>query len=96
MLLLDNTQESSRWLDNWAKNLGTKVEQGKFSFDEADKVVDKYLVPAARGAKGLSWAVGRDFTPDPDIDPKKVNKAEIITHLLDRYKEQKAYNESKS
>jgi hypothetical protein len=91
MLLLDNTQESYRWLENWANNFGKKVEQGKFQIEDAEKVVAKYLIPAARGAKSFSYAVGKDFTPDPEIDPAKVNKAEIVEKLLERYKENKEY-----
>lgn len=83
MLLLENTQESDRWLGNWSKNFNRKIKAGAFKPEEAEKVVDKYLVPAARGSKSLKWAVGPDFVADPDIDLKKVNKAEIVRHIIE-------------
>lgn len=83
MLLLKNTQESDRWLSNWSKNFNRKIKAGKFDPVQAEKVVDEYLVPAARGSKSLKWAVGPDFVADPEIDPKKVNRAEIVRHIIE-------------
>lgn len=84
MLLLENTPESYRWLDNWKANWDKKIKGGRFNPEEAERAVEKYIIPAVKGKKSLQWAVGRDFTPDPDIDAKKVNKAEIVRLILDR------------
>lgn len=82
MLLLNNTQRSHRWLGEWSKNFNRKIKAGTFDPEKAETVVNKHLVPAARGARSKRWAVGEDFTADPDIDPKKVNKAEVIRHII--------------
>ncbi len=84
MLLLENTQESDRWLNNWSINWKKKIKGGRFNPEEAEKAVATYIIPAAKGKKSLQWAVGRDFTPDPDIDASKVNKAEIVRMILER------------
>lgn len=84
MLLLDNSEQSSRWLDSWAKNFKRKQKNGSFDQAKAESVVEKYLIPAAKGKKSLQWAVGRGFTPDPDIDASKVDKAEIVKAILER------------
>lgn len=84
MLLLDNTQKSNQWLDAWNKNWTKKIKAGTFDPEKAETVVAKYLVPAARGRKSLSWAVGPRFTSDDRIDPKKVNKAEIVHNIIAR------------
>jgi hypothetical protein len=83
MLVLENTQRSNKWLDEWHNNFAKKIKAGKFNHDEAEKAVTNYIIPAARGRKSLSWAVGNDFTPDSNIDPKKVNKAEVVNSILE-------------
>jgi len=37
---------------------------------------------------------GKDFTPDPNIDPKKVNKAEIVHSIISEEAEEQKYRES--
>lgn len=84
MLLLENTQESDKWLSAWKQNFDKKIKGGRFNPVEAEKVVTNYLIPAAKGAKRFEWAVGKGFTADPDIDASKVNKAEIVLKILER------------
>lgn len=84
MLLLENTRESDRWLNNWSDNFNKKIKAGTFNPEEAEKAVEKYIIPAARGSQRFKWAVGRDFTPDENIDPKKVNKAEIVRRIVEK------------
>jgi hypothetical protein len=86
-LVLTNTEQSQKWLENWSKNFQKKIKQGKFDMEKAEKVVKKYLIPSARG-KG-SWAKVfmknpyNPLVPEPDIDPKKVNAREIVKAILD-------------
>jgi hypothetical protein len=89
MLILDNDERTSNWLNEWAKNFKKKKEKGKFDYEKAEKVVRKYLVPVARGNK--SWVTDRQlyagqikFTGDKDIDPKKVNAREVVDAILER------------
>lgn len=89
-LILDNTQETSRWEEAWGKNWHQKIKAGKFEPEKAELVVSKYLVPVARGKR--KWA-NADVTPDPQIDPKKVNKAEIVHSIISDYEEELAYQE---
>lgn len=81
MLLLENTQESDRWLHSWNKNFNRKIKAGRFKPEESEKVVSKYMIPVARG-KGMANRMGRNFMGDPDINPDKVNKAEIVEHII--------------
>lgn len=91
-LLLDNTQETDKWQHAWGKNWLLKIKQGKFDPEKAELVVSKYLVPTARG-KNKRFA-GPDFTPDPSIDPKKVNKAEIVHSIISEEAEEEKYEAS--
>ena len=90
-LLLDNTQETEKWEHAWGKNWLRKIKAGTFDPEKAELVVSKYLVPTARG-KNKRFA-GPDFTPDPDIDPKKVNKAEIVHSIISEEAEEETYRE---
>jgi hypothetical protein len=81
MLILENTQESYNWLQAWKLNWQRKMKRGVFNMTMAESVVTKYLVPAARGL-AISKRFGRDFVGDVRIDPKKVNKREIVEHIL--------------
>lgn len=88
MLLLENSQPSAKWIDAWGENFAKKIKQGKFSQDEAEKVVATYFIPVARGTKKpLFYDQYHEFTPDENIDAKKVNKAEVVHNILQRYKE---------
>lgn len=84
MLVLDNSQPSSRWLDAWRESFAKKIKAGKFDAEAAELVVKKYLVPVARGSKKpIFYDRYNEFTPETRIDPKKVNAAEIIRSLID-------------
>jgi hypothetical protein len=83
-LILDNTQETSKWEEAWGKNWHQKIKAGKFDPEKAELVVSKYLVPVARGKR--KWAgCNMEGGVDPDIDPKKVNKAEIVHNIISDY-----------
>lgn len=95
MLLLNNSQPSYNWLEAWKKNFGTKINQGKFDPKMAEDVVRKYLIPVARGTrKPPFYDQYREFTPDSNIDPKKVNLAEVVHNMLSSYKENMEYEAS--
>jgi hypothetical protein len=88
MLLLENSQPSSNWIDAWGENFAKKIQRGVFNLAEAEKVVAKYLIPIARGTrKPPFYDKYHEFTPDENIDPKKVNKAEVVHNILERYVE---------
>jgi hypothetical protein len=80
MLLLENTESTYRWLQEWKKNFEKKKAKGTFNQSMAESVVHKYLVPVARG-KGMAKRFS-GFQGDPEIDPKKVNAKEIIEKIL--------------
>lgn len=86
-LYIDNAQSSYNWKQAWKKNLLKKKLKGKFDEQKALKVVDKYIIPTARG-KG-SWAkhfnsIERGgFASDERIDPKQVDKKEILKWLME-------------
>lgn len=80
-LVLDNTESTQRWLGEWAKNFHRKQKKGTFNMKLAEKVVEKYLIPVARG-KGMAKRFS-GFQGDSEIDPKKVNKEEIVRHILE-------------
>ena len=82
MLILENSQQSDRWLQSWRQNFDKKIKAGTFTPSEAEKAVDKYIIPAAR-RESSRQQFGRDFTPDANIDPKKVNKAEVVRMILE-------------
>lgn len=88
MLLLENSQPSAKWIDAWGENFAKKIKQGKFDQAEAEKVVATYLIPVARGTKKpIFYDQYHEFTPDENIDAKKVNKAEVVHNILQRYQE---------
>lgn len=91
-LILDNTQSTERWQHDWGKNWLRNIKAGRFDPEKAEYVVDKYLVPTARG-KNKRFA-GPDLTPDPEIDPKKVNKAEIVHSIIAEEAEEEKYRAS--
>lgn len=80
MLLLENTEHTQRWLYAWHENFKRKQKRGVFDYALAESVVEKYLIPVARG-KGQAKRFP-DFVGDPEINPTKVNKREIVEHIL--------------
>jgi hypothetical protein len=83
-LILENNQGTYKWIQAWQANFKKKIKSGKFDQAKAESVVAKYLVPVARGkgmAKRFDTAYEK-FTGDPEIDPAKVDKAEIVEWIL--------------
>jgi len=58
------------------------MKRGVFSYPLAEKVVAKYLIPAARGM-AISKRLGRNFVGDKRIDPARVNKRQIVDAILE-------------
>ena len=86
-LVLTNTPSTYNWLMSWNKNFKRKIKRGVFDREKGRYVVKKYLIPVARG-KGMakrfmSDPYGNNLTPEPDIDPKKVDMNEILDALLE-------------
>lgn len=80
VLIMENTESTQRNMDAWNKNFNRKIKAGKFNPEQAEMAVGKYIVPVARGSK--KWH-DRGLVTDPEIDPKKVNKAEIVKHIIE-------------
>ena len=81
-LILENTESTYRWILEWNKNFRRKMKKGVFNQAKAESVVEKYIIPVARG-KGMASRFS-GFTFDPDIDRKKVDKAEIVNWILEQ------------
>ncbi|MDE2439206.1 MAG: hypothetical protein KGN01_07505 [Patescibacteria group bacterium] len=69
-LILDNDEQLYKQQLAWKKNWEEKKKRGDFDENMARYAVLKYLVPLAR-------------KQDPEIDPSKVNTAEIVKSILD-------------
>lgn len=86
-LIIDNSQSSYNWKHAWRKNLLKKKLKGKYDEQQAMKVVDKYIIPTARGksahARHFNMMENGQFATDPEINPAKVNKKEILKWLLE-------------
>ena len=86
-LYIDNSQPANEWKNLWKKNLLKKQIKGKFDEQKALKVVDKYIIPTARGkgqwAKHFNKIERGGFATDPSINPKNVNKKEILKWLME-------------
>jgi len=70
MLVLESDERANNNLMAWHKNFKRKIARGVFNQEKAESVVKKYLIPAARKF-------------DPEIDAKKVDKAEIVKYILE-------------
>lgn len=92
-LILDNSEETQRWQNDWGKNWHQKIKAGTFDPEKAESVVPKYMVPVARG-KNKRFKM--DGGEDPDIDAKKVNKAEIVHNIISDYEQNLKYEEEHS
>lgn len=81
--ILSNSQPSYKWLLAWNRNFQQKAKLGKFDMKKAEDVVRKYLIPVARGTRKPPFSDPyKEFAVDSDIDPKKVNKKEIVKSIL--------------
>lgn len=93
MMILENDEGTYKWLKSWGVNFGRKMKAGTFSKVQAETVVEKYLIPVARG-KGRAKDF-RGLSTDPDIDPKKVDKAEIVNIIIKEYVPEEYKREAK-
>ncbi len=61
-LILDNDQRSYKWLGEWGKNFAQKIRSGRFSQDDAEFAVWKYIIPAAQGkGRARDWVAGPHY-----------------------------------
>lgn len=85
-LIIDNSKSSNDWKNRWRANFLKKKNKGKFDEMKAEKVVEKYIVPTARGksqwAKHFNLVEQGRFATDSTINPKKVNKKELVKWIL--------------
>jgi hypothetical protein len=78
-LILNNEENTQRWLESWKANWQRKMKGGVFVKEAAEYAVWKYMVPSAQGKA----APVRSATPDPDINRSQVNYGEIVDAILE-------------
>lgn len=79
VLIFDNDEFLYHYLELWKADFEKKIAKGIFSAKRAEKAINLYVVAVARGRRN-PWKA--HLTTDDEIDPNKVNKMEVLHHIL--------------
>jgi len=79
--ILESNEQTQKWLVAWHKSFVQKIKAGSFDANKAMSVVNKYLVPVARGTRKMWFDENR--YKNPDINPKNVDAAAVILNILE-------------